>query len=206
MYYLWESIVPNEGTFDPYLFEKYCTKLFYDAVQPSKKLFYIKDSEEAPKKAKVTTIKLVQCKKQEHVENIVAAAKGCEQCVFTPISKVNKLIDFMYRNGNTYYAFQSTIARRHDASPRLIYEFVTDVINENKIRTKGLMPRIMMFYAIPKFWFDDFNTNPAKANANAREYCKKMMGANSDLYMQWNEVVNIHFLKVDAPKAPVVSP
>ena len=204
MYYLWERIVPNEGSFDPYLFETYCAKLFYDAVQPSKKSFPVKYSEE-PLTAEVTDITLVQCTKKEKVENIVAAAKRREHCVFTPISKVNKLIDFMYRDGNTYYAFQSTIAGRHDASPRLIYEFVLGVINENKIGAMDLMPRIMIFYAIPMFRFDKFKTKPAKANAKAREYCKKMMGENSVLYTQWNDLVVIRFLRVDAPKEPVVS-
>ena len=57
-----------------------------------------------------------------------------------------------------------------------------------------------MFYAVPMFCFDNFSTDTAKANANARECWKKMMDVNSDLYMQLNEVVIIHFLSVYAPK------
>ena len=33
----------------------------------------------------------------------------------------------------------------------------------------------------------------------------KMMGKNSVLYTQWNDLVVIRFLRVDAPKEPVVS-
>ena len=206
MYELWDRIVPNEGYFDPYLFKTYCTKLFYDKVQPSKVAFTVRDSETPPSNAKNSNMTLVQCKQKEKVENIIDSARRVEHCLFTPVSKTNKLIDFMYRDGNTYYAFQSTIAQRHDASPKLIYEFVMDVLKEFEVEATYLMPKIMIFYTIPMFRYDIFNTKPAKANTKAREYCKTKIGKNANFYLKWNDVVTIHFLRVDAPQESRTSP
>jgi hypothetical protein len=55
------------------------------------------------------------CSTVEWAHSIVETALKTEKVVFLPISPFNAMIDFVYRNGSVLYAFQSTIAAKHDS-------------------------------------------------------------------------------------------
>ena len=114
----------------------------------------------------------------EKVHNLVEAARSNEKIVFLPISSTNKLIDFKYRDGNTYHCFQCTIGTTPSTNPEHLYQLVLNIYNNEEdnvlpsVAGKDL-PRVKIYYAVPVFRFDDFSTKNPNAIMDAKNICKQ---------------------------------
>jgi hypothetical protein len=201
---LWNKIVPNEGRFDPYLFETYCAILLCDDSKVGCEInFTTRDSNVTSANATKKKIPLKQCIGREKVYNIVEAARETVNTIFVPISSINKLIDFIYRDGNTYHCFQCTIGATHTANPEHIYKLVLEVINrrEDSIVLKDL-PHVHIYYAVPDFRFSKFRITPTNAKQEAEKFCNqgsKRRKKGTFLVDHWDAIVSISILKVSQP-------
>jgi hypothetical protein len=206
MLQLWKQMINNDANFDPYLYETYVRKLFYDnAKQPPMKPYTIRDAI-SKKKTNLSTITLLGgCSASEKVEDIVESAVAKSMVVFHPYSSKNKLIDFIYgvdEDHTKYNCFQCTIATIHDARFDHIYKLVSQIINR---RTNNAMQtRINIFYAVPKHRFVQFATLPVDASEKARIYCREQIGDESDLYLNWNGIVSVYVLCINPPVDPTI--
>jgi len=68
--------------------------------------------------------------------------------------RFHPLYDMIYKSGNTYYAFQLTVGKSHDAKARQII----DLVRQLHIGVGGR--RLILFYAVHEGVFDDFVTKP----------------------------------------------
>ena len=197
---LWNKIVPDEGRFDPYLFETYCAILLCDSKVISEINFTARDSNVTYAKATKMEIPLKRCIGREKVYDIVKAARETVNTIFVPISSINKYIDFIYRDGNTYHCFQCTIGATHSANPEHIYKLVLEVINrrEDSIVLKDL-PHVHIYYAVPDFRFSKFRITPTNAKQEAEKFCNqgsKRRKKGTFLVDHWDAIVSISILKV----------
>ena len=204
MQHLWEKIVPNFGKFDPYLFETFCTMSFWDSEKQKKIKFTIRKAISAFSSIKSVHIELNQCIRRVKVHNVVESAREEEKVLFLPISRIYKLIDFGYRDGNTYHCFQCTIAPTHSANIQHIYELVLNVIDKSEDEVLQPMnvnqlPRIKIYYAVPEFRFKGFCIDPKTAISAARKICKNQRRNN--LYKNWNKLVTIDIMSIDPPNS-----
>jgi hypothetical protein len=100
----------------------------------------------------VTTVELGGC---THVDqtacNLMDAAKETENVVFQSTNKTYPLIDFVYRKGNVFFAFQPTCGQTHDADPANIRELAKYV---------GGPQNLHLYFLVPSYYFDSFVTKP----------------------------------------------
>ena len=204
---LWEQIVPSCGKFDPYLFETFCAVSLCDSEQPKKQFFLTRFLNQTKEK----TIRLNQCFKREKVYNIVQAARDKERVLFLPVSPTYKLIDFGYRDGNTYHFFQCTTGSKHSANPLHIYELVLEVFSktEEEISLVSMaavdVPQVKIYYAVPEFRFDEFVSEHPNATIVAREYCMQKQNSTisgnrtKEIHKLWNSIVSIDILRIERP-------
>jgi hypothetical protein len=194
-------MVPNEGRFDPYVFETYCTILLCDDVKSKKSIkLKIRDNQN---KSNITDVTMKKCKGKEKVDNIIKAAQEKENILFRPTSTTNKLIDFVYREGCTpsiYHFFQCTIAEKHSATPQHIHKLVLEVMEITNAETispnlLSSAPRIKIYYMVPCHRFRAFKTDPVAAKEKAHACCKQ----GSWLQEHWNSLVTINILNVEPP-------
>jgi hypothetical protein len=208
---LWLKIASNYQSFDGKLFEAYAGHLFYDSVRPRRLMVTVRllrnnNSTNAFK------VQIGGCLKQMKVENIIDEALATQMVLFVPTSSTNKLVDFMYREGNTFYLFQCTIAKTHSARPDHILELMVKVISNrmpsmlesnpgtNTNREIHDYPWFILCYVVPEFRFKEFATNPVNAKGKAREMCLERYGEENDLWKHWNEILVIYTLCVDQPQ------
>jgi Retrotransposon hot spot protein len=194
---LWGEMMRSDGSFDPYLFETYCTTLFYDRKKEKDLTFEIRENS---LNSVATTKALKRCTRKEKVTSIIHSARNEEFVLFQPISTTNKFVDFVYREGRTYHFFQCTIAARHSATPKHIHQLVLDVLEMNNgdainFQNPENTPRVHIYYTVPTFRFRKFATDPAKAKGEARSHCI----LNSSLWQHWDSIVSIDVLSVDRP-------
>ena len=194
---LWGEMMRSDGSFDPYLFETYCTTLFCDRKNEKDLTFEIRKNSS---KSVATTKALKRCTRKEKVTDIIESARNEENVLFRPISTTNKLVDFVYREGQVYHFFQCTIAATHSATPKHIHQLVLDVLEMNNakatvFRISKNTPRVHIYYTVPKFRFRKFATNPAKAMEEACSHCRE----NSSLWQHWDSIVSIDILSIDRP-------
>ena len=206
---LWKQMVNDDARFDPYLYEAYVRKLFYDNVKtPTRKEYKIKDavSKNVAKKIKATSslVHLGGCVGLQQVENIEHMAVTKAMVVFHPYSPTNKLIDFIYRDDLVYNCFQCTIGKDHDARSDHIFDLANFIMNSNTSAVS--LPRINIYYAVPYHRFADFVTKPTNASESARNECKEQTGSNSYLYLHWNDIVTVSILCVYPPTDPASQP
>ena len=208
---LWNQMIKNDAKFDPYLYEAYVRTLFYDnAKTPAAKKYKIRDltlkNTDTERKNAISTetdINLGGCAGLLQSENIYESAVEKPMIVFHPYSLIFKLIDFVYReNGNpvVYNCFQCTIIKDHTATSDHIYDMANYIMNNNV--NSASLPRINIFYAVPRHKYKDFITNPLNASGCARDVCMNRTGNESVLYLKWNEIVTIKVLCVDPPPDP----
>ena len=204
---LWKQMVLNDGIFDPYLFVTYCAILLCENKERSAINFTVRDiTTQSANNTNIQTISLNQCIGKEHVYDVAQAARDISNTIFVPISAANKLIDFVYRDGNTYHCFCCLIGTNHSIEPEHIYQFVLDVLNKSEEDTWDSMtlddlPLIRIYYAVPAFRFKSFCTTPPNAIVEAMKFCKqcnKRKRGNS-LFDLWHSIVSAHILSVDQP-------
>ena len=207
---LWKQMITDESNFDPYLYEAYVRKLFYDrAKKPKPKTYKIIDavSKVIAKKTNSTHIDLGGCVGLRQVCNITESAVETPMVVFYPYSPTYELIDFIYRvDGNSvvYNCFQCTIKKDHDARSDQINDLVNHIMNTNS--KNGTMPQINIFYAVPQQRFASFVTNPPMASKMAREECMNRTGNKTFLYLNWDKLITVKILCVDPPGDPDSQP
>jgi hypothetical protein len=114
--------------------------------------------------------------------------------------------------------FQSTISSSgHTANPEHILEVAMEILSisaspllqqDDKRITNITMasifescanvPKIILYYLVPSWIFEEFVTRPAEPNEEAKNVCKsknlKVLAA------YWNQIVSIKVLCVDQPK------
>ena len=122
--------------------------------------------------------------------------------LFTPFSTQNKLFDFIYSVDNcmTFNCFQCTISYTHEAQKSLIFDLVNTMMEIRSNKTK--LPRIQLFYCVPREKVQNFVTKPVNASDVARGYCKEETGERSEIYRKWHEILSISILCIDIPKDP----
>jgi GTPase SAR1 family protein len=193
---LWDSIVPNESTFDAYLFETYCRKILLETpFAPTIRLVRGKTN-----KQWIQTESLISgIKKEVMVDNIVTSAINTENTIFFPQSKQNKFIDFMYRSGDTYNMFQATISERHSSKASDLYEIVIFLCTQSE-HILGKSPQLLNFYYIvPSFRYEKFKTRPVDPEVKALALFK-VHEKESILYKNWKKLVSIKVLEVKKPQ------
>ena len=198
---LWEQIVPNFGKFDPYLFAMYCAVMLCDRNEQKKLAFTTRKMTGQNR----DSIELTRCSTREKVHNIIEAARLDEKILFLPISPTYELIDFAYRDGNTYHCFQCTIGLKHTQNPKHIYQLLLNVYNNEEINllasmTEEELPRVKLYYAVPAFRFDVFSSKHPNAMAEAKEYCIHK-NENNSLFYYWDKLVSIDILSIDRPNS-----
>jgi hypothetical protein len=99
-------------------------------VRPQKFTAKVKNCGKRAIRALTTTIEICGCYKMMSVDKIMEAGLEAPMIVFSLNSPINKLIDYIYSDGNTCYMFQSTILESHGANPKHIFELVSSVIKK----------------------------------------------------------------------------
>jgi hypothetical protein len=84
---------------------------------------------------------------------------GPDLTVFYSSDRLHPLYDMIYKIGNTYYAFQITLGKSHDAKQHQINALVQRL----QIGTGGRQLRL--YYAVHEGVFDNFVTNPVGPTA-----------------------------------------
>ena len=198
---LWKEMVRDELDFDTYLYEAYVRKLFYSnspCQEPQE--YKIMNCVGKTGDRTVKTTCLGGCKEVTKVDDILQSAAKLSNIVFTPFSTQNKLIDFIYSIDDcmTFNCFQCTISNTHDAQQSLIFDLVKTLM---EIRSnKAKLPRIQLFYCVPRGKFSTFATKPVNASNAAQGYCKEKTGERSEIYRKWHEILSISILCIDPPK------
>jgi hypothetical protein len=185
---LWQDIVPNGGTFDSYLFEKYCMKTLVGKANYSNVRLVqgkrIKKANDGDNQQNLPTNQKMfgGCTQEDAVDDIIASAIHTENTVFYPLSKTNKFIDFMYRNGTTYNMFQATIGKSHSSNVKDLYEIVKSIYekdpklfkNISGIRNQAdVLPSFNIYYMVPNQRFDYFTTSPVDPKRGALDEFKE---------------------------------
>jgi hypothetical protein len=141
--------------------------------------------------------------------------------LFAPVSPNYKLIDFIYREGNDYNLFQSTISEEnHSANKTHIVDVVKMIVSrtapyllqqllvpmrkskqwieETDLTFNSMVnPKINLYSVVPHWKFVEFITTPTNPNKDAKEYCS--MKSQSLLAYKWDEIVSIKVLSVNEP-------
>jgi hypothetical protein len=204
MFKLWTGMLSADESFDPYLYEAYCKKLFYDDVRPLQQLnFTCREHGTASTESRRTfRYPLSCCNRMEKVNDPVASSAMEELVLFCPISTRNQLFDFVYQEHDTFYIFQCTIAQSHTARHDHIYNLVARVVNQRLSQGNfPTNPSFRFLYMVPDFRFNEFVTEKVNARVEAQAYCKEREGSESFLYVNWNELVEILILRVPQPNA-----
>jgi Retrotransposon hot spot protein len=142
---IWASMLSRAGEFDKSIFEEYTKSLFYiDKHDPKILNATIRNCVPKASPKKVTHILIGGCRSMKTVYNIVEAAIETEMVLFSPVSKNYKLIDFIYRDGNVYNMFQSTMSKSgHTSNANHTVEFVTTILNATApalLQQKKILP------------------------------------------------------------------
>jgi hypothetical protein len=210
------------GTFDTAMFEEYSMTLFYnETIDPKKYSATVRNCASIRKRNKAKQVSIGGCSSIKVKHDIVEAAIENEMVLFAPVSTNYPLIDFMYRAGNDYNLFQSTVSEKgHTASKRDIVGLVTNIINrtapdllqplptrgfrnpkwknDTKFNLKAMaVPKIHLYYVVPHWIFDTFVTTPVNPNVDAQAFCKNE--SESFLSYFWEDLVSIKVLSVNEP-------
>ena len=86
-------------------------------------------------------------------EDLISAAKREECVLFYPLDSYYKFIDFIYRVGSMYYAFQVTISATHSCNTTHLKELATSAGGESMLR---------LHYLTPAFKDSEFVFKPTK--------------------------------------------
>ena len=185
---LWKEMVRDELSFDPYLYEAYVRKLFYDNAVPNVKKKYNVMNCVGKKGNRVHPAEsLGGCAEARKVDDIMKSAAEISNIVFYPSSTNYKLIDFIYSSDcTTFNCFQCTISNTHDAQQSFIFDLVNTLMKIRK--NKKILPRIQLFYCVPKGKFSDFVTNPVNASDEAHMFCKGQVEGTAEIYVKWHDI------------------
>jgi hypothetical protein len=123
MWNLMVSLSVERGKFGWKIFETYCQnrmlgepKEYFDYKYHNGTKLVIGPSASSLKLGGCTTIKGTR-------ENLITAAKSDEHVLFYSLSRNHVLIDFIYRAGSIFYAFQVSIAENHCCDPKYLLKF-----------------------------------------------------------------------------------
>lgn len=85
---------------------------------------------------------------------MIASAKAEEHVLFHSSSAQHKLIDMIYRDGNTYHAFQVTVGQNHDAAKAKFDQIQTALCLDRDNQF------LHVYYAIPAALMGSFYLDP----------------------------------------------
>jgi hypothetical protein len=221
---IWQSMRrrSQSGAFDTTMYEEYTMTLFYDdKVFPKLYSTSVRDCTSAKGREDATDISIRVCGRIQITYDIAKAAIETEMVLFMPVSKNHKLYDFIYRDGNVYNLFQSTISEKnHTSNVHDIVEVVTKILKivsphllqslpkrqskKEKERIKlsftsnaASNPKINLYYVVPHWTFIDFVTNPVNPNKDTKAFYRKETVSLLSTY--WDEIVSIRVLGVNEP-------
>ena len=155
---LWGAMSNSPGGFNPNIFEEYCRYLilYYTVVGTS--LTSIASG------SQINPTNFGDCSNIVQSGDIIVAALNTDNVIFYPTQPNYTLVDFLYKNNNTFYAFQCTISNKHSAKAENLYKFVKSIILNTKTTTNII---IHIIYMVPEKSFGTFSfttdKNPKKS-------------------------------------------
>jgi hypothetical protein len=160
--FMWNLMVScgvDKGGVGWKIFETYCQNQMLEELQYPHYKYH--DGQSIVLGPNDTSLTLGGCSCMEGThKNLVAAAKERECVVFYSLNPYQKFIDFIYRRGTTYYAFQVTLAASHSCNPKDLSDFAE--------KAGGASKFLLHYLTIPKN-YENFKLKPANPIAKLNE-------------------------------------
>jgi hypothetical protein len=147
---LWDQMFSNRIISPSNVFETYCRVLMTLPRQAFDRRPCVGKKDPDDGYNTRTRVILGGCTEIRMVPDVVSAAKKHPMVVFHSTDPGEELHDFIYYCRGTFYAFQATIGRRHDASKKSM----------KKLRKVLGTARLEFYYIVPQEKFETFVTNP----------------------------------------------